>query len=747
MYVNSMCFRDDTLDEWKRLAGTIAVGALLLFRDGVEDRDAATYEPFEMVNGRSRVRSTKRRAKWERAVQAHGQLVASERFGGLTPEKLGGLFLLTHTPDHLPHEVEAFDLDFWMLRVMHLSLERNVDLRMNAFALTEARSRDADDDNGDAAAALRQLETIVALKVAIFYKKRHRDKEADPAQHALCVSRHDVEETKRKCLQRPHAPKPQRESVGVADYVRVAMNTTSLQQLVPVGEVLKRACEERTRLSARIHRLDQVACTHEAWQRAVAQQSAALQARLAQEHGRIAKAGGDAADMRHKYTADVVQRMASDAAKAELSTTGLRLQEEDSVWSIRNTNPAVHKLVAVGAGGGWRPRVLYVRTAQEQKDKFGTSGTSGFYGSAAIAKAARLEMHSLVERLLALLTLEFRLRESSAAATVLPVELHQGPLIVVDGAPCSKVPEHVEAYVRALRTQRTQAKHEETFATAVQRALVRAIKGAFFGCFEVVSFGNGCGPYDPAAWTHPRERASLAIMHRMLNIAARFNGLVAQDCEDEEAVPVVVYEREAETFHMADFLEHAVVHNWPAVRGARRRRGLVRVVGARLSQEPARGAVPTPKRGPVALGEPRQGRAHHQPRGQGRDARVARANRPRRRHAVVGVLAADARAGGHAGARDDGHRVGRQCHGRLLGDCAAGPVRGEGTLWVNLIYHSLLCVPKKNHSGRYRPKARHSCRRPRPLRAHSYAEWPVCACTLQRAEPSIPPTRALVGKW
>ena len=566
MYVNSMCFRDDTLDEWKRLAGTIAVGALLLFRDGVEDRDAATYEPFEMVNGRSRVRSTKRRAKWERAVQAHGQLVASERFGGLTPEKLGGLFLLTHTPDHLPHEVEAFDLDFWMLRVMHLSLERNVDLRMNAFALTEARSRDADDDNGDAAAALRQLETIVALKVAIFYKKRHRDKEADPAQHALCVSRHDVEETKRKCLQRPHAPKPQRESVGVADYVRVAMNTTSLQQLVPVGEVLKRACEERTRLSARIHRLDQVACTHEAWQRAVAQQSAALQARLAQEHGRIAKAGGDAADMRHKYTADVVQRMASDAAKAELSTTGLRLQEEDSVWSIRNTNPAVHKLVAVGAGGGWRPRVLYVRTAQEQKDKFGTSGTSGFYGSAAIAKAARLEMHSLVERLLALLTLEFRLRESSAAATVLPVELHQGPLIVVDGAPCSKVPEHVEAYVRALRTQRTQAKHEETFATAVQRALVRAIKGAFFGCFEVVSFGNGCGPYDPAAWTHPRERASLAIMHRMLNIAARFNGLVAQDCEDEEAVPVVVYEREAETFHMADFLEHAVVHNWPAVR-------------------------------------------------------------------------------------------------------------------------------------------------------------------------------------
>jgi|SaaInlV_125m_DNA_1040241.scaffolds.fasta_scaffold03522_3 hypothetical protein len=523
IYQKQLLFFDRALDEWKQAASTVAVGALMLFRDGVEDRDADTYEPFELVDGRSRVRSTKRRAKWERAVQAHAALVASERFGGLTPERLAGLFLLTRTPDHLPGEVESFDLDFWLLRVMHLSLERNVDLKLGAFAPTPAKER-AEGDNGDAAVALRQLETIVALKVAIFYKKRHRGAAPPPR-----VSRHDVEETKRKCLKRPRAPKPRCEAAGVADYVRVAMRHASLQQLLPVGDVVQGASRERARIGARIQRLDLVVCAHEAWRRLMA-------------------------------------RVPLEQAALELVGTGVRLEEDDSVWR-EGAHEAVRKLVAVGAGGGWRPRVVHAHTASELRSLIGDKGTSGLYGSAAVAKAARAEMGSLAERLLALLSLEFRLRETAVERTTRPLELQQqGELAVADAPPCGKVPAHVEAYARALKAQRGRSKHGAAFAAAVQRALVRAINGAFFGCFEVVSFGNGCGPHDPAAWTHPHVRASLAIMHRMLNIAARYNGLVAQDCEDEEAVPVVVYDREAETFHMADFLEHAVAHNWPAVR-------------------------------------------------------------------------------------------------------------------------------------------------------------------------------------
>jgi len=522
IYQKELFFRDNTLDEWKRACGMVAVAALTLFRDGVEDRDADTYEPFEMVNGRSRVRSTKRRAKYARCIFANTSLVRSERFGGLTPEQLAGLFLLTRTPDHLPGEVDSFDLDFWLLRVMHLSLERNVDLKLGAFAPTPARVR-AEGDDGDAAAALRQLETIVALKVAIFYKKRHGDAAPPPR-----VSRHDVEETKRKCLKRPRAPKPRREAVGVAGYVREAMRHASQQQLVPVADALQSASAERTLLGKRIQRLDLVVCAHEAWRRLAA-------------HAPL------------------------DQAKAEFASAGLRLEEADSLWND-GAQEAVRKLVAVGAGRGWRPRVVHVSSAEELRSLVGANGASGLYGSRAVAKAARTEMASLAERLLALLALEFRLREAALERTTRPVELQRGALAVTDDPPCAQVPAHVEAYARALKAQRGRAKHDAVFAAAVQRALVRAIQGAFFKCFEVVSFGNGCGPYDPAAWTHPYVRASLAIMHRMLNIAARFDGLVAHDCADEEAVPVVVYAREAQSFHMADFLEHAVAHNWPAVR-------------------------------------------------------------------------------------------------------------------------------------------------------------------------------------
>ena len=521
MYVRSMCFRDDTLVEWKRLIGTVAVGALMLFRNGVEDRHADTYAPFELVDGRSRVRSTKRRAKWERAKQAHAALVACERFGGLAPEQLAGLFLLTRTPDRMPVETESFDLDFWMLRVMHLSLERNVDLRLGAFVLAPARVR-AEGDDGDAAAALRQLETIVALKVAIFYKQRHGDAAPPPR-----VSRHDVEETKRKCLKRPRAPKPRREAVGVAGYVREAMRHASQQQLVPVADVLQSASAERTRLGLRIQRLDLVVCAHEAWRRLTAHKPA-------------------------------------DRAAAEFASAGLRLEEADSVWND-GAQAAVRKLVAVGAGRGWRPRVVHASSAEELRSLVGPNGTSGLYGSKAVAKAARAEMASLAERLLALLALEFRLREAAVERTTRPVELHRGALAVTDELPCAKVPAHVEAYARALKVQRGRAKHDAVFADAVARAVGRAIRGAFTKCLALASRTGGA-VVDDAALADPRARAAREVVNRMLCIAARSNGLVARDCDDEDVVPIVQYDRDTQTLEVMPDLAPAVAHNWRAAR-------------------------------------------------------------------------------------------------------------------------------------------------------------------------------------
>ena len=434
----------------------------------------------------------------------------SERFAGLSPERLAGLFLLTRTPDHLPAEVESFDLDFWTLRVVHLSLERNVDLKMGAFVPMPAKER-AEGDDGDAAAALRQLETIVALKVAIFYKKRHGNAAPPPR-----VSRHDVEETKRKCLKRPRAPKPRREAVGVVDYVRVAMRHASQQQMHPVADVLQDASCERTLLGKRIQRLDLVVCAHEAWRR-------------------------------------LTEQLPLDQAVAEFASVGLRLDGADSVWND-GAQEAVRKLVAVGAGGGWRPRVLPPHAADALQAVVGANGDSGLYGSKATARAARAEMASLAERLLALLQLEFRLRETSVERTTRPLELQRGALVVTDDAPCAKVPAHVEAYTRALKVQRGRAKHDVAFASSVARSVGRAIRDAFTKCLALASLPD------------PRAHAAREVVNRMLCIAARSNGLVARDCDDEDVVPIVQYDRDTQTLEVMDDLDVAVAHSWRAAR-------------------------------------------------------------------------------------------------------------------------------------------------------------------------------------
>ena len=556
------------LAKWCRLALTVAGGAHALFLAGTAgwDDEATTYEPFRLVGNRSEVIVTEAvREVWEAALDAHAQLLAREDFGALTPAQLGGLFLLTHTPDNWVKVTESFGFDYWWLRVMHLSIERNVDLKIGDFALAGPRVR----DRSEAALeiAQRQIATIVALKVAIFYKKRHGEN-AQP----LRVTRHDLEQAKRKWLQRPQAQKKRPRTEGVADVVSAAMNAASLAELRPVREVLRLASDERAALTKRIGALDWLACIGLAWQRVVAEQSAALQTRLMAEVDALARAGEDAEAVRARAPADAVHHRTIELARGVASTAGLRLDPADSVWASKHASVA--KLVAVGAGAphpasSWARALntVYVRGEAEFKRLFAAGGGGGACGHPAMPGAARTEMLSLADRLLALLEVELRLRSCSAQRCPLPLELRADlalPGAVAASPPSAhhKPPPHVEAYRKAKRQQLAALRHEGVFAAAVARTVCHAIHAAFYGCLHLVSSGGNA--VADAVHT-PRRCAALAVVNRMLTIAACFDGIVPPDADADEAA-IVAYDAGTQSLALFEDLEPVLARKWPAAR-------------------------------------------------------------------------------------------------------------------------------------------------------------------------------------
>ena len=550
------------LNEWKRLSKIVARGAHALFRAGAAgwDDQAVAYEPFETIRNRSEVVVTEAaRGPWQEALVAHEQMLAAETFATLTPAQLGGLFLLTHTPDNWVKVTESFSYDYWWLRVLHLSLERNVDLKISDFALAGPRPQ----DRGEKALqmARRQLQTIVALKVAIFYKKRHGD--APQADHPR-VTRHDLEQVKRKWLQRPQAQKKRPRTEGVADAVSAAMRSSSLQTLRPVREVLRRASEQRTTLLRRIAALDRTACIGIAWQRVIAERSAELRARLAEEISALSAAGKDDASVRARHAPDVAHRSTIVLARATASTTGLRLDPADSVWS--SAHESIVKLVAVGAGSPARTaQTVYVRGADEFKRHFGT-GNGGACGHRGVAGALRAEMESLATRLLALLAVEFRLRTSAATRCQVPLELHPDLALPdrLDGhGPTSPKPApHIEAYRKAKKLEaRIDYRLEGVFAAAVMRAVCHAIEAAFYGCLRIAS--SQCSAVVDGADT-PRRRAAVAIVNRMLTVAACFDGLVPANA-DGDGVAIVAFDAGTQSLELLD-LELVLVQQWPAAR-------------------------------------------------------------------------------------------------------------------------------------------------------------------------------------
>jgi len=547
------------LREWKRLARVAARGAHALFCAATEgwDNPKITYEPFALVGKRSEVKVTEAaRVAWTEGLAAHEQLLAREDFSALTPEQVGGLFLLTHTPDNWVKVVSSFGFDYWWLRILHLSVERNADLRIGDFALVKPNAR----DHSSAAMemAQKQVATIVALKVAIFYKLRHVDA-PEPR-----VTRHDLEQAKRKWLRRPQARK-RRRCEGVADIVSAAMNAESLKALRPTHEVLAEASAQRGLLSRRIAMLDKLVCTHRAWQRVVDDQFYQLQLRLMQRVKSMRDAGVDATQLTESCTTEALQKQAIGAAKTSLMTVGLALAPADSIWS--GESDAVRKLVAVGAGSAdGASATVYARSPEAFKRLFG-NGSSGECGSRAVARAATTELEVLAERLLALIALDFRLRSSGAAVCPLPLEL-RADLAVGDDAPKSKPPAHIELYHRASKQHLVALRHVQVFEEAITRSVCHAIRCAFHGCLALLS-PEGLAKVSPGCELTPRtparRRTAHGVVNCMLTIAACFDGLVSSDAPEEEEVAIVVYNPVTHALSMP-YLESAIARVWPAMR-------------------------------------------------------------------------------------------------------------------------------------------------------------------------------------
>jgi hypothetical protein len=541
------------LDEWKRLSKIVAQGAFALFSAATAQWDAGdAYEPFQLVGNRSEVVVPEAaRVQWQEALAAHKRMLALEDFGALSAAEMGGLFLLTHTPDNWVKVVQSFGLDYWWLRVLHLSVERNVDIKVCDFALVKPRAAEAHPTA--MRMAQQQLSTIVALKVAIFYKLRHGER-AQPVR----VTRHDLEQTKRKWLKRPPTQRKRARVDGVADAVSTAMNVASLKALLPTREVLALVSEQRGTLVQRMTSLDRTVITGEAWRRLVEEKSAELQMRIMREIAALDRDGKDSAVVSQQYTAEVVLRDATEHARARIATTGLALDPADSIW--RNGSEAVEKLVAVGACSSPSPQTLYVRTADEFRALFGT-GAGGTCGSRAAARAATLEMESLAERLLALFAIDFRLRASTAERCPLPLELRE-ELAVRDEPVASKVAAHVELYRRARKQELVVMRRGVVFAHAVVRTVSHAVHSAFRGCLRIVSASGTSAVVD--ACTTTRQLAALAVVNRMLTIAACFDGLLPAGTDASEEA-IFLYDAATEGLELVD-LEHVVPYRWPAAR-------------------------------------------------------------------------------------------------------------------------------------------------------------------------------------
>lgn len=672
--VQALCLRKLTytnaaLSTWMEWATVVATGVNALYADAmvgwdcgldasgrvdVEDSETTvdTWSPFELYDrtedarfenclGDSRVQRIRSRVKigrsckaaWEAAVDAHWKMLTIEAESDvfavsetLNAAQIGGLFLLSHTADNWPKRFDIFDSDFWLLRVVHLGIERNTPLQILKFdlgALNQTQPPALVMDSRKVYCWLaNSLVALVALKVAIFFKIRTHAYDlaagrALTSEHqfgnTIKVDRHDLEQSKSHW--RPETtpvpmpiltpvPAPAATPAFVEALVpsepsrkrecpepRVVFADAA--SLVPVREVLDRLAAERAALRKRVEYLDEAVCTHLAFSRLcdaqIEHQHASALARLDElfmesqsinrsPNADCSKCEDEMRRISAQFTPASAHRCALDAVRKEVATVGLLLRVEDRVWGT--DRHSVRMLVAVGADANTQSVRRHVRQSSEFERLFGSDGKRGELGTGAalVAKCGagghlRAEAHSLVDRLLALMRVETEMREVKSLDTKvrLPLELaHPLALAGVLGRDLApKAPAHIKAYAAAVKTHGELRGKADAFVATSKRTMGHAILTGFNACMDEILQGERV-----AVWTDfplrlkqqvQRLQCARDVVHAMLGIAHAFGGLADDDGSMgvDEPVPIIAWNRDTQCLVMP-FPERVVLEHWRA---------------------------------------------------------------------------------------------------------------------------------------------------------------------------------------
>ena len=498
--------------------------------------------------------------EWTAALEAHQKMLTLEARHALfepssddcrlDASEIGGLFLLTHVADFLGKRTDVFDGCFWLLRTVHFGIERNVVFKMTEFRLAQPRS-ERERRRTSSPNPLRShcwltnaLDTLVALKVLIFYKLRIHAFDRLEGKAALTtdaefattvhVSRHDLEESKSHWLPsrriaKTRRVKRQRRAPVAAD-----------RRVVPLREAFAKMSEERFKLRRRLQTLDRArGIVHALERRRSSERSAMEEEAIAQI------AALDTQDERLRllidsFSMDKLPELVEERVRRSVLAEGILTLSKDSIWA----HTELDAVVALAALETPRLEDLVVRITHSEWASFSntTVGSNAFEESTSLV--ARLLALSLCER-------DYRHVASLDATVRLPIECMDGVALRLDTLDTlpdtASPPAHVSRY-EALQNEETLRRGMmATFVRTTSNAMGHAIATCFETCVAVLD-GTSSPPTAlemPARLFASHREVAIGVVHRFLAVAAHFRGLtvlVDETVEVHDGTPILVYD-------------------------------------------------------------------------------------------------------------------------------------------------------------------------------------------------------------
>jgi hypothetical protein len=607
------------LKEWLNLAKVVAHGMHLLFDHGCKDwdydfdssgrpipsarRDAwFPFEWYDRATGFSncfgdseahRLRSRIARADacpatqeaWSAALEAHQKMLrlearhalfdASSDDCRLSAAEVGGLFLLTHVADFLGKRTDVFDGCFWLLRAVHFGIERNVVFKMTEFRFAppcdrERRRTSSPDPTKSHCWLTNALDTLVALKVLIFYKLRIHafDRLEEKAtlttdiefSATVHVSRHDLEESKSHWLPSKRIAKTDSKRVKRQ---RVVDDSSRDQRVVPLRQAFARMSEERFKLRRRLQALDRMRGILQAVERRRSSERAAM------EEEAIAEIAALNAQDEHRrsiivdsFSMDKLPALVEERVRHSVLAEGILILSSDSIWNHTELD------AVVGLAALETPRLedLVVRvTRSDWQVLVDSTATDGHAFEESISLVTRLLALSLCER-------DYRNVASLKAMVRLPAECRDG--VALDPEALEEVPQELPAHVRRYEElQKEEALRRGmmvTFVRTTSKAMGHAITTCLKTCIAVLD-GTASSPTAfemPARLFASGRDVAISVVHRFMAIAAHFGGLmilVDETVEVHDGTPILIYDVTHQSLRMP-VATSVVTRHWAAAR-------------------------------------------------------------------------------------------------------------------------------------------------------------------------------------